>query len=279
MGELERLRLGIGQLAERRKAEALRGGARQSVLPGNALCNAAGLQTGRRTIRVDDSEARRAITGEVFWQSQNNWIKWWQRLPGSHSRCECFHSDGIAKDEILSIRFWMDGCIPRSNSQLTEIQTSQREKTLMKTKARILSRMGGLLTLAVILMAAKPAFAQEDNHVPTALLGGFLFIFCIILLVAYVYHALALQTIAQKTNTDNPWLAWIPIANLILMLNIAKKPIWWIILFLIPLVNIVFIILVWMGIAEARNKPNWWGILMIVPPVNIIVPGYLAWSD
>jgi hypothetical protein len=63
------------------------------------------------------------------------------------------------------------------------------------------------------------------------------------------------------------------------MLNIAKKPIWWIILFLIPLVNIVFIVLVWMGIAEARNKPNWWGILLIVPVANIIVPGYLAWSD
>jgi hypothetical protein len=45
------------------------------------------------------------------------------------------------------------------------------------------------------------------------------------------------------------------------------------------LVNIVFIIIVWMGIAEARNKPNWWGILLIVPVANIIVPGYLAWSD
>jgi hypothetical protein len=149
----------------------------------------------------------------------------------------------------------------------------------MKPKARILSRTGWLLTLALVTIAAIPAFAQDDNRVPTALLGGFLFLFCIILLVAYVYHALALQTIAQKTNTENPWLAWIPIANVILMLNIAKKPIWWIILFLIPLVNIVFIVLVWMGIAEARNKPNWWGILVIVPVANIIVPGYLAWSD
>jgi hypothetical protein len=87
------------------------------------------------------------------------------------------------------------------------------------------------------------------------------------------------MTIAAKTNTPNGWLAWIPIANIILMLNIARKPIWWIVLFLIPLVNIVMIILVWMGVAEARNKPSWWGILIIVPIVNLIVPGYLAWSD
>src|SRR5271166_5425358 len=71
----------------------------------------------------------------------------------------------------------------------------------------------------------------------------------------------------------------IPIVNIVLLLNIAKKPVWWIILFLIPLVNIVIAILVWMGVAEARNKPNWWGILMIIPVANLIVPGYLAWSD
>jgi hypothetical protein len=95
----------------------------------------------------------------------------------------------------------------------------------MKARARTLSRIGRLLTLAAILVPARSALAQDDARVPTALLGGFLFIFCIILLVAYVYHALALQTIATKTNTENPWFAWIPILNIILMLNIARKPI------------------------------------------------------
>jgi hypothetical protein len=149
----------------------------------------------------------------------------------------------------------------------------------MKARARILSRVGWLLTLAAILIPARLAFAQEDQRVPAAFMGAFLFFFCIIFLVAYVYHALALQTIATKTNTENAWFAWIPILNLILMINIAKKPIWWILLFLIPVVNFVIYVILWMGIAEARKKPNWWGILTIVPVVNIIVPGYLAWSD
>jgi hypothetical protein len=110
--------------------------------------------------------------------------------------------------------------------------------------------------------------------------GGMFFVFFLTCLaVGYIYVSLALQTIAQKTNTANGWLAWIPIANIILMLEIAKKPIWWIILFFIPLVNLIMSILVWMGIAEARGKPNWWGILLIIPVVNLIVPGYLAWSD
>jgi Family of unknown function (DUF5684) len=100
-----------------------------------------------------------------------------------------------------------------------------------------------------------------------------------IVLCAYVYMSLALSTIATKTGTPNPWLAWIPIANIFLMLGVAKKPMWWFLLFLIPLVNIVIAIMVWMAVAEARGKPNWWGVLMIVPLVNLVVPGYLAWAD
>jgi len=149
----------------------------------------------------------------------------------------------------------------------------------MKARSKMLFRMGLLLTMAAILIPANQAFAQRNGQIPGALMGGFFLIFCIVALIAYVYHALALQAIAAKTNTENPWFAWIPILNLILMLNIAKKPIWWIILCLIPFVNIVILIIVWMGIAEARNKPNWWGILIIVPVANLIVPGYLAWAD
>ena len=113
----------------------------------------------------------------------------------------------------------------------------------------------------------------------TAALGVMMVVFLILGVALYVYMGLTLQTIAKKTNTENAWWAWIPIINIILMLNIAKKPVWWIILMLVPLVNIVIAIIVWMAIAEARGKPNWWGILLIVPVVGIIVPGYLAFSD
>ncbi|HZV87747.1 MAG TPA: DUF5684 domain-containing protein [Candidatus Binatus sp.] len=149
----------------------------------------------------------------------------------------------------------------------------------MKARTKLLSLLGSLLTLVAVLFMAIPAAAQQDARIPTAIFGGFMFIFLIFCLISYVYIALALQTIAEKTNTDNAWLAWIPIANIVLMLNVAKKPIWWIILFFIPLVSLVMAIIVWMGIAEERGKPNWWGILLIVPVVGLIVPGYLAWSD
>jgi len=150
----------------------------------------------------------------------------------------------------------------------------------MKARRGAFLLLGLVLTLIAVLVPTV-AFAQSDENRNAMLLGGGILLFCaVIALAGYVYGALALQTIANKTHTENAWLAWIPLINTILMVNIAKKPIWWaIVIILVPLVNIVMLIIVWMGIAEARGKPNWWGILLIVPLVQIIVPGYLAWAD
>ena len=103
-------------------------------------------------------------------------------------------------------------------------------------------------------------------------------IWLVIGIATYVWMALCLQIIARKTATPNTWLAWIPIANIYLMCKVAGKPGWWTVLFFIPIANIVFAILVWMKIAEARNQPGWLGILTIIPIGNFVIPGILAFS-
>ena len=142
---------------------------------------------------------------------------------------------------------------------------------------RALWALSSILTMFVVF-APGLALAQ-DNSVSPGFLAGLGLIPLIFFALIYVYVALALQTIATKTNTANAWLAWIPIVNIFLMLNVAQKPLWWFILFLIPIANIVVGILVWMAIAERRGKPSWWGVMVIVPVMNIIMPGYLAWAD
>ena len=94
----------------------------------------------------------------------------------------------------------------------------------------------------------------------------------------YAFTAFCLQTLARKTDIEHGWLAWIPIANIYIMCKIAGKPGWWTILFFIPIVNIVFLVIVWMGMAEARDKNKWLGFLAIVPVGNLIFLGYLAFS-
>lgn len=94
----------------------------------------------------------------------------------------------------------------------------------------------------------------------------------------YILLAIPLFVMGQKTEQDYPWFAFIPILNVILMLQIADKELWWILLLLIPCVNIVIMVMVWMAIADAMDKPEWLGILMLVPVVNVIVPFYLAFG-
>ncbi len=128
-------------------------------------------------------------------------------------------------------------------------------------------------------------------------LGGFiasmLVVFVIILIALYVYQAFALMNIAKRTKTENEWLAWIPIGNLVLMANIAKMH-WWPVLLLIlvfvPFINILAIIalvvfyIIWLWkICEARKRPGWWAILTIIPFVGgiwmLIMLGILAWGE
>ncbi len=98
-------------------------------------------------------------------------------------------------------------------------------------------------------------------------------------LLIYVYVAFCMMVVAQKTNTDNSWLAWIPIANIYLMTQIADVDWWWVIICLIPCVNIVGFIYLFMKISGARGKPELMGLLMLVPCVNLLYLAYLAFGD
>jgi hypothetical protein len=50
------------------------------------------------------------------------------------------------------------------------------------------------------------------------------------------------------------WASIIPVYNAIVLLEIAGKPWWWFLLFLIPIVNLVLIIMMWNGISVNFGK-------------------------
>jgi uncharacterized RDD family membrane protein YckC len=56
------------------------------------------------------------------------------------------------------------------------------------------------------------------------------------------------------------WAAIVPIYNVIVMLDIADLPRWWIVLYLIPLVNFVAFLLVSLSIAEKFGQSTSFGV-------------------
>jgi hypothetical protein len=71
------------------------------------------------------------------------------------------------------------------------------------------------------------------------------------------------------------WAAIIPIYNLIVILQIAGKPMWWIILFFIPLVNLIMAILVGIAIARKFGKGDGFGVgLALLGPIFYPILGF-----
>ncbi len=114
-----------------------------------------------------------------------------------------------------------------------------------------------------------------------------------LVIMGYVYMALTLSTIAKKLNHTDPWLAWIPIANLALILQLGNFHWAWVFLILIPILGwiplgIINIIANW-RIFEKRNYPGWLALVYLgafIPFVghafslaNLIIWGLVAWKD
>ena len=94
----------------------------------------------------------------------------------------------------------------------------------------------------------------------------------------YILICLPIFLIARKLNVPGAWTAWIPIIQVWAILKSADKPLWWVLLMLVPLVNLFVFIYIWMCITENLGKNKWLGVLMLVPLVSILFPYYLAFS-
>jgi len=81
-----------------------------------------------------------------------------------------------------------------------------------------------------------------DQNVDSAAAGGFVAGFTLIYLAIAILTIVGMWKVFEKAGKPG-WAAIVPIYNLIILLEIVGKPTWWIILMLIPCVNLV--ILVW----------------------------------
>jgi hypothetical protein len=96
--------------------------------------------------------------------------------------------------------------------------------------------------------------------------------------VAWVAIAVPVYMIAQRLGSENAWFAFIPLANLWLLVDMGDKPAYWIVLLLIPYVNIIFMVIIWMTICDYLDVNQWLGLLMLAPLVNLALLYFLAFS-
>ncbi len=132
-----------------------------------------------------------------------------------------------------------------------------------------------------------------------------LLIYLAILLSPIIYTSFAFMSLAKKTGTEKPWLAFIPIAKIYLVSKIAQMSSWPMLLLLIivpsffliyfpwaaPLTlvalisGLIFFIftLIWeWKVFERVGCPGWWVLTFFIPIVGPIVYfvllGIAAWG-
>jgi len=93
-------------------------------------------------------------------------------------------------------------------------------------------------------------------------MGGFMIIY---LLVGLLF-IICLWKVYAKAGKPG-WAAIVPIYNIIVLLEIIGRPLWWIVLFFIPFANIVVFILIYIGLAKAFGKGAGYGIGLLLLPI------------
>lgn len=101
----------------------------------------------------------------------------------------------------------------------------------------------------------------------------------VISLITYIFSASCYYKMAKKAKLQNPWFAWVPLLNMVTLVELAQKPMWWVILMFVPLVNFVAGIMVFMGILRSFGKSGWLILVMLFAPFNLILLGYLGFSS
>ena len=99
----------------------------------------------------------------------------------------------------------------------------------------------------------------------------------IVLDVALIILMVAAMWTVFKKAGEPGWAALIPIYNIMVLLKIAGKPMWWVILMLIPFVNIIVLIIAIVGLARNFGKGAGFALgLVFLAPIFYPI---LAWGD
>ena len=108
---------------------------------------------------------------------------------------------------------------------------------------------------------------QDDG---VGVFGLLLYIVIIVVLIA------AMWKVFEKAGQEG-WKAIIPIYNIYVLLQIVGRPGWWLLLFLVPFVNLIILIIVYIDLAKSFGKGVGFGIGLLL--LGIIFFPILGFGD
>jgi hypothetical protein len=98
----------------------------------------------------------------------------------------------------------------------------------------------------------------------------------IVYLLVVIFMIASIWKVYEKAGKPG-WAALVPIYNIIVLLEIVKKPVWWIVLLIIPIANIIVLIIIYMQLAKSFGKSSGFGLGLVF--LGFIFLPILAFGD
>jgi uncharacterized membrane protein YhaH (DUF805 family) len=125
------------------------------------------------------------------------------------------------------------------------------------------------------MLSTRALLFFQEGELPTGAAAG-MGIFAVLYVAVLVLAFAALWKIFTKAGKPG-WAALVPIYNIIVLLEIAGKPAWWVVLLLIPFVNLIVGIVVAIAVAKNFGKGTGFGLGLAF--LGFIFAPMLAWGD
>lgn len=133
----------------------------------------------------------------------------------------------------------------------------------------------GLLIL-MIMSFCSLVFAQEAEEpaISAAMEDGGGGIVMIIWLATMILTIIGSWKILEKAGKPG-WAVLVPIYNIVVFVQVAGRPVWWILLLLVPLINFVVMIVLCIDLAKRFGKGVGYGLgLLILSPIFFPMLGF-----
>lgn len=119
-----------------------------------------------------------------------------------------------------------------------------------------------------LLLAQTEIYEPGAAEAAIGLVGGLLYLVLIVVLVA------AMWKIFTKAGKPG-WASIVPFYNIIVLLEIVGRPLWWIVMLLIPLVNLVFVFIIAIDLAKSFGKGTGFAMgLIFLSPIFYPILGF-----
>jgi len=105
--------------------------------------------------------------------------------------------------------------------------------------------------------------------------GGSAAVLIVVYVAFVVFYLASFWRVYTKAGQPG-WAAVIPIYNFIILMKIIGRPWWWILLFLVPIVNIVVLFIVYIDLAKSFGRSTGFGVGLTL--LGIIFLPILAWG-